>query len=446
MGGHHRVGGSDARPRCQGWAGASHGTIRPAAPDRHCKRGRGLVIDTTTGMGQAEELRAKLVNGLVEAGTIASAEIEAAFRTVPRHMFAPGVSLEDAYADDIVRTKSIQGVTVSSISAPWLQATMLEQAGLQPGMRCLEIGSGGFNAALMAELVGTTGQVTTVDIDADVTTRARRCLDETGYGRVNVVLADAEHGVPEHAPYDRIIVTVGVWDIPPAWTEQLVDGGRIVVPLRMRGLSRSVAFVREDDHLVGVDHQMAGFVSVQGVGEHPERLVTLHGDDVGLRLDDNPFEPHVDNLRSALSGPRSQAWSGVCLRHMEPFDGLFLWMATTLDDFCLITRARTDQARELVDPASPMATPALVSDTGFAYLTFRPTGAREDPYETGAFGHGPDGVELAEAMTERVRVWDRDGRHGQAQIRVYPADAPVHRLPTGRLIHKRHTNVLISWG
>lgn len=58
-------------------------------------------------------------------------------------------------------------------------------------------------------------------------------MDAVGYSRVNVVLADAENGVPEHAPYDRIIVTVGAWDVPPAWLEQLADGGRIVVPLRM---------------------------------------------------------------------------------------------------------------------------------------------------------------------------------------------------------------------
>src|SRR5262249_49145045 len=151
------------------------------------------------------------------------------------------------------------GVTISSVSAPWLQALMLEQAEIAPGMRCLEIGSGGYNAALMAELAGPTGEVTTVDIDPDVTERARRCLASAGYERVNVVLADAEHGVADHAPYDRIIVTVGVWDVPPAWARQLTGQGRIIVPLRMRGLGRSVAFVGEGDHLVSLGHEMAGF-------------------------------------------------------------------------------------------------------------------------------------------------------------------------------------------
>jgi protein-L-isoaspartate O-methyltransferase len=63
-------------------------------------------------------------------------------------------------------------------------------------MRILEVGSGGYNAALIQELVGSDGHVTTVDIDPDVTARARTCLDATGYRQVDVVLADADAGVP----------------------------------------------------------------------------------------------------------------------------------------------------------------------------------------------------------------------------------------------------------
>jgi protein-L-isoaspartate(D-aspartate) O-methyltransferase len=109
---------------------------------------------------------------------------------------------------------------------------MLEQADLHPGMRVLEIGSGGYNAALIAELVGTEGAVTTVDIDPDVVDRARRYLEAAGYSQVTVVLADTANGVPERAPFDRIIVTAGVWDLPSAWADQLAVGGRLVVPLR----------------------------------------------------------------------------------------------------------------------------------------------------------------------------------------------------------------------
>jgi len=116
----------------------------------------------------------------------------------------------------VVTKREEHGIALSSVSAPWLQAMMLAQAQLAPGMRVLEIGSGGYNAALLAELVGEEGEVTTVDIDPEVVDRARCCLEAAGYRRVTVVLADAEGGIPDHAPYDRVIVTAGAWDMPPA--------------------------------------------------------------------------------------------------------------------------------------------------------------------------------------------------------------------------------------
>ncbi|WP_322747947.1 MULTISPECIES: methyltransferase, FxLD system [unclassified Frankia] len=404
------------------------------------------MIEVTTDPARAAALRHSLVDELVTAGSIVSGEIEAAFRTVPRHLFAPEVPLDEAYANDVVRTKRDEhGMTISSVSAPWLQAAMLEQAGLRPGLRCLEIGSGGYNAALMAELVGPAGAVTTVDIDPDVADRARRCLADAGYDQVHVVLADAEGGVAEFAPYDRIIAAVGVADVPPAWVDQLAEGGRLVVPLRMRGLRRSVAFVREGAHLVSLGHEMAGFVDIQGAGAQRERLVTLHGDDVGLRIDDS--EPvDADGLRGALLQPRVQAWSGVRFGGMEPFDGLFLWLATGLSDFCLVTRARTDVARTLVDPCSPIGTPTLLGGRSFAYLAFREIDTDARIYEFGVYAHGPDAETLAQAMNDQVRTWNREHRDGPAAvISLHRSDTPVDQLPRGRVIERRHTKIVIFW-
>jgi len=174
------------------------------------------VRDETT---HADVLRETMVGELRELGTIRSDRVADAFRTVPRHLFAPGAPLAAVYAatTSVIIKRDNHGVAISSVSAPELQAFMLEQAAIRPGMNVLEIGSGGYNAALVAELVGSEGTVTTVDIDPDVTDRASSFLGEAGYSRVNVVLSDAETGVPEHAPYDRIIVTAGAWDIPPVW-------------------------------------------------------------------------------------------------------------------------------------------------------------------------------------------------------------------------------------
>jgi protein-L-isoaspartate(D-aspartate) O-methyltransferase len=146
---------------------------------------------------------------------------------VPRHLFVPpGTSLAVAYdADTSPISKTVDGVSLSSVSAPWVQALMIGQAGIRPGMRVLEIGSGGYNAALLAEIVVRSGLVVTIDIDPDVTSRASTVLDAAGYGnRVIVATADGELGSPQRAPFDAVITTVGAWDIPPAWTSQLATG------------------------------------------------------------------------------------------------------------------------------------------------------------------------------------------------------------------------------
>ncbi|PIM71225.1 methyltransferase, FxLD system [Streptomyces sp. JV178] len=404
------------------------------------------MTDVTASSPSAVELRDKLVNELVAQQVIQTKEVEAAFREVPRHLFAPEAPLEKAYAQTHLATKRDErGITISSVSAPEIQATMLEQAGLRPGHRCLEIGSGGYNAALMASLVGENGEVTTIDIDGDVTERALACLKNAGYPQVNVVRTDGEGGCAEHAPYDRTIVTVGSWDIPPAWVDQLADGGTVTVPLRMRGLTRSITFAREGDHLVSQSAKICGFVTMQGAGAHQERLLLLRGKEIGLRFDDEwPAEP--DALNGALDTERVEVWSGVKLQRQEQFDTLQMWLATALDGFCLLAvDPKLDTG--LLSPQNKMACPAVVEGGSFAYLALRKLGAEPDPvFEFGAHAFGPDAAALADTLAEQIRVWSRDHRGGRGpSIAAYPAGTPDDRLPEGRVINKRHVRVLISW-
>ena len=177
-------------------------------------------------------LHQALVDGLKSMGCIRTPAVEAAFRTVPRHLFLPGVPLDRVYSDQAIPTKRQDGRPISSSSQPAVMAVMLEQLGLEPGHRVLEIGAGtGYNAALMAWLVGETGQVVTVDIDDDIVAGARAHLAAAGFDWVRVVCGDGALGYPDAAPYDRIILTVGAWDIAPAWIEQLRPGGRLLLPL-----------------------------------------------------------------------------------------------------------------------------------------------------------------------------------------------------------------------
>jgi protein-L-isoaspartate(D-aspartate) O-methyltransferase len=391
----------------------------------------------------ADDLRDAMVTELRQMEAVESDQVADALRTVPRHLFAPGEPWETAYAANspIVTKRDERGRATSSLSATHIQATMLEQAQLQPGMRVLEIGSGGYNAALIAELVGTSGQVTSVDIDPDIVDRARDCLDAAGYQRVHVVLADAEAGVADHAPFDRIIVTAGAWDIPPAWIDQLVERGRIVVPLRLCGLTRSIAFEREGDQLVSLNYRLCGFVPMQGAGAHSERVIPLEGDDVGLRLDGNP-PVDAEGLRHALSAPRVERWSGVVF---DQPDELELWLGTAPGVLGLLMATQDPIDRGLVGPSAIRGVPTLVRDGSFAYRTKRGIDGTED-FELGVYAHGPRAEAVAEEYVELLRTWDRDHRRGpQARIEVCPAGSPATGLAQGRVFEKKHTRIAISW-
>lgn len=169
------------------------------------------MTDTRFDADRAAELRAELADELRAQGKIITRAVEDAIRRVPRERFMPDdTDLAVAYGfDNSVITKRDQhGVAISSVSAAYIQARMLEQAELRPGMTVLEVGSGGLNAAYIAEIVGPEGRVVSVDIDPDVTDRAAGLLEKNGYGnRVRVLVADAEHGVPDEGPFDAIIVT-----------------------------------------------------------------------------------------------------------------------------------------------------------------------------------------------------------------------------------------------
>ncbi len=408
------------------------------------------IVDTTAGPDPATEIRNALTDQLLSTGMITSPVVERAFRTVPRHRFVPeGTPLDVAYnADDSVAIKrDADGVIISSISAPFIQARMIEQAGLGPGMRVIEIGSGGCNAALLAEVVGPFGLVVSIDIDPEVTDRAHMLLEQNGYGdRVRVVQADAEDGVPgldDHV--DAVIVTVGAWDLAPAWRTHLSPGGTIVVPLGMNGITRSIGFRRDGDHLVSTSAEVCGFVPMQGAGSHDERIFLLpdgHGHHVRLRFDGEPPQD-MGRLDGVLATPRAEQWSGITIRHGVSFADLHLWFACFLPGFC---RLAADEGTDLASNRKSWFPFGAVRSDSFAYLAVRPA-LEGAGVEFGARAYGSHGEAAAAALVEQIQAWDHQARSGPDPTFAYwpagtahpPANADTAVLP------KTHGTVTISW-
>ena len=282
-----------------------------------------------SGRGSVDGLRNALVDRLVAAGVLRDGRVAQAFGSVPRHLFLPGVAAERAYRDEAVPTKwDSDGRPVSSSSQPAVMAMMLEQLDVRPGQRVLEIGAGtGYNAALLAALVGASGEVTTVDLDEDLVEQTRSNLAAAGVDGVRVVCADGAGGWPDRAPYDRIILTAGAWDLAPAWTEQLAAGGRLLLPLSLRGVQRSVAFEPAGDHLASVSVLPCGFMPLRGAMAGPETSRPL-GPEPGLFLElDAERGLDVRALYAALGQPGDLVATGVRVTAGEVFDGLALSLA-----------------------------------------------------------------------------------------------------------------------
>ncbi|MGH8910151.1 MAG: methyltransferase, FxLD system [Egibacteraceae bacterium] len=401
---------------------------------------------TATTCTQPEDLRNRMVDHIDAAGHMHSASVERALRTVPRHLFVPDASIEDAYANKSITTKpgGPGGRPASCASVPTVVAMMLGQLDAREGDRVLEIGAGtGYNAALLAELVGDTGQVTTIDIHPDVTKQAQHALEATGYGRVLVLTGDGALGAPDQAPFDRIIVTVGPWDLPPAWMDQLAPGGRLVVPLHWRGQARSVAFVHEDRVLRAVDSQLCGFIPMIGDGQDGERSGEI-ADNVALYFDrDQPID--LDVLQGVLDEPKITVWSGASVVANESTDLIWPRLTGAEPGTCRFAAADAAVAAGLCNPAFTYRSPALVEGDSLAYLTLRGPDpeATERRWELGAIGHGPAGARLAERLSQQVRAWDRD-RTAQPTITAYPAGTPDQDLAHGVVINKQFVRLVIS--
>ena len=416
-----------------------------------------------------------LVEYLKQANYLKTPLVEEAFIKVPRHLFLPGEPLEKVYSDiAIVKKRGDEGQWTSSSSMPAIMAIMLEQLDLKPGQRVLEIGTGtGFNAGLIASIVGPSGKVVTMDIQPDLMDEARKCLDVAGYDWVQTVVGDGGYGYPDSAPYDRIILTVGSDVITTAWREQLRPGGILVLPFGIAGPQLSVAFEKRGEELVSIGSTPCGFMPLQGAFAYTQPLQTQLGSDPRLfMLSEKGKELPVgaDTIFNWLSQQGKDQASGVTVTRYELEWGLLSWVgiqesrANQQTGLATTLCAKGDLADQNLIPSlignggewKAMYSVAMIESDGMAAV-MRPPGQiapladifrSEDNVQfelyVRSFGLGTD---AGQCLLEYIRNWDQAGKPASLswKIRAIPAETEYNCTDDEFLINKTWTKIIISY-
>jgi protein-L-isoaspartate(D-aspartate) O-methyltransferase len=437
-------------------------TRYPACIGGNAKDGSMSASGFDAGIDDPAALRRALVDKLVREGVVRGAPIEAAFRAVPRHLFLPGVPLAKVYGDTSIATKTVGDQMISSSSQPSMMAIMLEQLQLQPGHHVLEIGAGtGYNAALIAHVVGDRGKVVTIDIDDDIADAARAHLSAAGYTQAIVLCGDGGNGYAAEAPYDRIIVTVGADDIPPAWRDQLRPDGRLVVPLglteldRLSGHKLLAAFDRVDGYLDSRSLSHCRFVPLRGAFGARGTAPLLLNAKSEVRLV-TAANVHAAGLIAVLAKPSRERSVDVDV-YAHELHGLRLWLALHEPGFCDLLTPDRDAGQK----ATPMVATGLCHDSTLALLTSAhglpsildwPT----LPYARHTLlvrSFGPDD-EPAQRLIAQVVAWDRARRPfcqengdilGGVVLRAFPAGTPYQCAPNEVALERRSTRLVFSW-
>jgi protein-L-isoaspartate(D-aspartate) O-methyltransferase len=206
-----------------------------------------------------EKLRHYMVQTQLRARGIRDERVLKAFMEIPRHKFVLPEDEDMAYEDHPLPIGFGQ-----TISQPFMVATITEALMLRGDEKVLEVGAGsGYQAAILGKLCR---EVYAIERIPELAERAKRTLLELGYSNVHIVVGDGTLGLPEHAPYDAIVVSAGAPDIPPTLIEQLADKGRLVIPV---GSPYSQILVRVIKDGVRLKHEkICPCVFVPLVGEY----------------------------------------------------------------------------------------------------------------------------------------------------------------------------------
>lgn len=208
------------------------------------------------------EARARMVDRQLRARRIADERVLEVMGTVPREAFlSDGLARKpgEAYRDSAQPVGRGQ-----TLSQPYMVARMTEALKPAPDARVLEIGTGtGYQTAVLAHLCR---EVWSVERDPVLAEEAEERLRELGLENVRLRVGDGSLGWPEGAPYDAVLVTAGAPDVPEALTDQLADGGRLVIPVGPRECQTLVRIIRKGDRLESESLLECRFVPLVGEG------------------------------------------------------------------------------------------------------------------------------------------------------------------------------------
>lgn len=227
----------------------------------------------------------------------------------------------------------------SSISQPSLVLSMLKKLDIREGHSVLEIGTGsGWNAAMMGRLAGPAGNVCSVEIHPGLARMARETIAGQGIMNVEVIEGDGGDGYAPGGPYDRIMFTVGSYDIPAAFYEQLKEGGLLLMVLKNTGFGDTLyLFKKAGDHLEAIQGSFCAFVGMQGKYEMRELRATAIGE-----------LPFWDDIQGRVA-KRQSFWCGGKSQSNDHFvvksAGFISFLGITEPWFRVFEEPRREQSR-----------------------------------------------------------------------------------------------------
>lgn len=363
--------------------------------------------------------------------------VETAFQAVPRHHFLPDMPLDKVYTDEAIPLKyDPAGLLISSSSQPTMMAIMLDQAQLKPGQNVLEIGTAtGYNAALMQHIVGDGGHVTTMELEPDLARQAVLNLQRAGQSQVRVVHGDGVQGYAPRAAYDRIISTVGIWDIAQAWLTQLKPEGLLIAPVWVDGVQVSAVFERQPDgSLLSVDNRPCAFVYMRGDGAGPD-LRWQVGSSSLFMLGDGLGQSDMVALSMLLSSDdRDYCYLESPLGPPDYWNGFQIYvMLNESKDFVFALYAIIEGQQAYGMEGRGIA---LISRVSSAFAPYQGKG------ETLCFG----GAEAFLRLQELLDNWNKENRPDMSKLRLrlIPTAQGEPAITQGRL-YRRRTHYLHAW-